>query len=121
MTTASRSCGQRNSGERAAIRAGRADGTALHFPFNNRDVEFNRRSRPSAKRYPGIIRDYPLSAAYYLLPLGAGRMLRLWYVTIDAHVSAFAGILTLRTSTTGAERNARFVRTADVGGEASGR
>jgi hypothetical protein len=39
----------------------------------------------------------------------------------DAPVSAYAGILTARTSTTGAERSARFVRTARVGGQVSGR
>jgi hypothetical protein len=46
-------------------------------------------------------------------------MLRLCYLTIDAPVCVYAGILTPRTSTTGAERSARFVRTADVGDEAS--
>jgi len=39
----------------------------------------------------------------------------------DAPVSAYAGILIPRTSTTGAERNARFARTVPVGGEAAGR
>ena len=48
-------------------------------------------------------------------------MLSLCDVTIDAPVSVYAGILTPRTSTTGAERSARFVRTAGAGGEASGR
>ena len=47
-------------------------------------------------------------------------MLMLCYVTMDAPVSAYAGIPTPRTSTTGAERSARFVGTAGVGGEASG-
>jgi hypothetical protein len=36
-------------------------------------------------------------------------------------VSAYAGILTPHTSTTGAERSARFVRTAGVGGQVPGR
>jgi len=48
-------------------------------------------------------------------------MLRLCYETIDAPASAYAGILTPRTSTTGAERSARFAWTVGVGGEASGR
>ena len=39
----------------------------------------------------------------------------------DVPVSANAGTLTPRTSTTGAERSARFVRTARVGGQAPGR
>jgi hypothetical protein len=40
--------------------------------------------------------------------------------TKDAPVSAYAGILTPRTSTTGAERNARFVPIVRAGGQASG-
>jgi hypothetical protein len=40
---------------------------------------------------------------------------------VNALVCAYAGILIARTSTTGAERSARFARTACVGGEASGR
>jgi hypothetical protein len=43
------------------------------------------------------------------------------YVTIEALVSAGVDILTPHTSTTGAERSARSVRTAGVGGETSGR
>ena len=39
---------------------------------------------------------------------------------MDASVFAYAGILTLRTSTTGAERSARFARTARVTGEVPG-
>ena len=39
----------------------------------------------------------------------------------DPHVSAYAGTLTPLTSTTGAERNAHFVRIARAGGRASGR
>ena len=69
---------------------------------------------------PGIICSCPLSAVHYLPPLSTGNMLKLCHVTIDAPVSACAGILTPRTSTTGAERSARFVRTAGVGGEVSG-
>jgi len=42
-------------------------------------------------------------------------------MSIDAPACAYAGILTPRTSTTGAERTARFVRTAAAGGHASGR
>ena len=57
----------------------------------------------------------------YLPPLGTGKMLRSCYETTDASVFAYAGILTPRTSTTGAGRSARFVRTARVGGEISGR
>jgi len=41
-------------------------------------------------------------------------------MTIDAPACAYAGILTPRTSTTGAERSARFVRAAAAGGHASG-
>ena len=48
-------------------------------------------------------------------------MLMLCYMTMDAPASAYAGIPTPRTSTTGAERSARFVRTADAGGAAPGR
>ena len=48
-------------------------------------------------------------------------MLLLCYVTMDVPVSANAGIPTPRTSTTGAERSARFARTADAGGAAPGR
>lgn len=48
-------------------------------------------------------------------------MLTLWDVTINPLVSAYAGILTPRISTTGAEQSARFAQTADVGGEASDR
>ena len=39
---------------------------------------------------------------------------------MDASVFAYADILTLRTSTTGAERSARFARTARVTGEVPG-
>jgi hypothetical protein len=48
-------------------------------------------------------------------------MLMLCYMAMDAPASAYAGIPTPRTSTTGAERNARFARTADAGGAAAGR
>jgi hypothetical protein len=41
-------------------------------------------------------------------------------ITTEAPVSAYAGILTPRTSTTGAERIARFVPTASAGGETTG-
>jgi hypothetical protein len=64
----------------------------------------------------------PRSQLFTYLPrLRTGSMLMLWYVTINALVSAYAGILTPHTSITGAGRSARFVRTADVGGEAPGR
>ena len=47
-------------------------------------------------------------------------MLMLCYITMGAPASAYAGIPTPRISTTGAERSARFVRTAGAGGVASG-
>jgi hypothetical protein len=47
-------------------------------------------------------------------------MLMLCYMTMGAPASAYAGIPTPRTSTTGAEQNARFARTAGAGGAASG-
>ncbi|MGA9855817.1 MAG: hypothetical protein WBR29_11125, partial [Gammaproteobacteria bacterium] len=55
------------------------------------------------------------------VPLRAGMILGLCYMKIDAPVSANAGIPTPRTSTTGAERSARFVWIARVGGQALGR
>jgi hypothetical protein len=42
----------------------------------------------------------------------------LWLTTRGGPASAHAGILISRTSTTDAERNVRFVRTAHIGGEA---
>jgi hypothetical protein len=48
---------------------------------------------------------------------GRGSVLTLWLTTRGGPVSAHAGILISRTSTTGAERNVRFARTAHVGGE----
>ena len=48
-------------------------------------------------------------------------MLVLCYLTMGASGSAYAGIRTPRTSTTGAERSARFARIAGVGGGASDR
>jgi hypothetical protein len=44
----------------------------------------------------------------------------LCYMKRHPRISAYAGILTPRISTTGAERSARFVRTARAGGHASG-
>jgi len=41
-------------------------------------------------------------------------------MTIDVPACAYAVIRTPRTSTTGAERSARFVRAAAAGGHASG-
>ena len=54
-------------------------------------------------------------------PLRTDMILRLCYMKIDAPVSVYAGILTPRTGTTGAERSARFVPTARVGGQVAGR
>jgi hypothetical protein len=54
-------------------------------------------------------------------PLRTGSILTLCYLKVDAPGSAYAGILTPRTSTTGAEQSARFVQTARVGSEAPGR
>jgi hypothetical protein len=53
--------------------------------------------------------------------LRTGSMLILCYMAIAAPASAYPGIPTPRTSTTGAERSARFVPTAAAGGAAAGR
>ena len=96
-----RSCRQRNSDDRAAIR---------------------RRSWPWAARRPATAPawDGRLQLFIGFPQLRMGIILRLCYTTIDPPVFAYAGILTPHTGTTGAERNARFVRIADAGGEGSG-
>lgn len=81
-----------------------------------------RKRQPATKWYPGIICSCPVFERLpTCAPLRTGRILRLCYMKIDAPVSVYAGTLTPRTSTTGAERSARFVPTARVGGQVSGR
>jgi hypothetical protein len=53
--------------------------------------------------------------------LGEGNVCRPCHLTEEASVSAPAGIRTPRTSTIGAERNARFARIASIGGQVPGR
>jgi hypothetical protein len=73
------------------------------------------------RRCPGIICYCPaFCCSRPRPPTLSSKILRLCYMN-DAPVSVDAGILTPRTSTTGAARSARFARTARVGGLASGR
>ena len=75
------------------------------------DVTHERRSAPGIPH---------VSCSSASRQLRVGIILMLCYTTMDAPGSAYAGILTLPTGTTGAERSARFVRTARAGGEGSG-
>ena len=74
-----------------------------------------------SKRYPGIGSCAAVSCSPAYPPLPASSILELCHPAKVALVSAYAGILTPRTSTTDAELSARFVRTAVVGGATPGR
>src|SRR5689334_15143649 len=69
--------------------------------------------RHSASSLPAVHRPPP--------PLRSGNLLRLCYLTVGPPLSAYAGTLTPRTHTTGAEPSVRFARTAVDGGHASDR
>jgi len=70
--------------------------------------------------WPAIIRPSFFGCLLTYSPLRTGMIHTLCYMKRHPRISAYAGILTPRISTTGAERSARFVRTARAGGHASG-